>query len=103
MTLRALRAIADGTERNSLPQSAVLLRSPTASGPAIERPAMRPDAGFAAAVAWRSDRTRINGKLHRLAPRNSKSLLRLLREDAGLTGTKEGMRRRRVRRLHCLP
>jgi len=90
MTLRALRAIADGTERNSLPQSAVLLRSPTASGPAIERPAMRPDAASPRQSPGDPIVTRINGKLHRLAPRNSKSLLRLLREDAGLTGTKEG-------------
>ncbi len=83
-TARALRALAAGEERAGFPERPVMLwgreewhwRQPLAEtlvhhpGDPIE--------------------TVINGRSLTLQPAESKSLLRLLREEAGLTGTKEG-------------
>ncbi|MGH2621840.1 MAG: FAD binding domain-containing protein [Anaerolineales bacterium] len=83
-TLRALRSLSAGTERQGYPQRPVTLWGP-------------------AEWHWRSElseatvhtaQTPIEATVNRAPARfvtgQEKSLLRLLREDAGLTGTKEG-------------
>ncbi len=85
-TERALRALRAGTEREDWPAHPVMLwghtdgRFPTGPGPMMEH---RTD-GDEVIV------TRINGQLYTIRGANDKTLLRMLREDAGLTGTKEG-------------
>ena len=83
ITRRALRALAAGTEREGMPAEPVLLRgrNPFASP---YMPASSTHAGDAPIV------TRINGKTVSLPGGQHKTLLRLLREDAGLIGSKEG-------------
>ena len=82
ITARALRAIRDGTEAAGLPESPVLLRGSGIAGPAV------PVA--AAHEAGDPIEANINGRPYVLSPGHAKSLLRLLREDANLPGTKEG-------------
>ncbi len=82
ISARALRAIRDGAEAAGFPGSPVLLRGVSDQARVIP-PAAAHEAGSPI-------RTTINGKSYALAPAHAKSLLRLLREDAGLTGTKEG-------------
>jgi len=91
VTMRGLRAILGATERDGFPAAPVLLRGGAAKSPV-------------AASQWRASgplgttrhsigsriQTTINGRQYDLSPGDSKSLLRLLREDADLTGTKEG-------------
>lgn len=85
-TERALRALRDGAERADWPDRPVMLwgntegRFPAGHGPMT---AHRVD-GEEAIV------TRINGQTYAIRGANDKTLLRMLREDAGLTGTKEG-------------
>jgi len=87
LTLRGLRTIADGREQAGFPsepvllwgkQSSVVSRQPSVSG--------RQSAGS----SQQPIRTKINGKAYTFTSGQDKSLLRLLREEAGLTGTKEG-------------
>jgi carbon-monoxide dehydrogenase medium subunit len=82
-TARALRALSEGRERESMPENPVLLRtSPNGGQPA-----------FSAALHHDHDSpiiTRINGSEVTLTGGQHKSLLHLLREDAGQTGSKEG-------------
>lgn len=73
---RALRGIAAGTERASLPERPVLLAAATPSEPA---------SSSADVIV-----TTINGQRRTFANAQHKTLLRLLREDAELPGTKEG-------------
>lgn len=86
MTARALRALRDGAERADWPDRPVMLwghtegRFPTGPGPLT---AHRAD-GDEVIV------TRINGQTYTIRGANDKTLLRMLREDVGLTGTKEG-------------
>lgn len=80
---RALRSIRDGREREGFPEAPVKLWAKQAeSAPA-------PVGGV-----WNGDdqaiETTINGKPYSFKGCHSKSLLRMLREDAGLIGTKEG-------------
>ena len=76
----ALMQLANGTEREAWPGSPVLLDSPAGAPPA---PDAAPYRGEIAAT--------INGQWRVFAPgSDAKSLLNLLREDAGLTGAKEG-------------
>lgn len=75
---RALQAIAAGAERGALPERPVLLAGPSGARPA-------PSVDGADAIV-----TTINGRVHTVTGAGHKSLLRLLREDVGLTGTKEG-------------
>jgi carbon-monoxide dehydrogenase medium subunit len=92
LTRRALLALRDGTERRSFPANPVLLRGPIggtaksldslSQSSAVGRPTHH---GQTEPIE-----TVINGKPCRLSPGHAKSLLRLLREDAGLTGSKEG-------------
>jgi carbon-monoxide dehydrogenase medium subunit len=83
-TLRALRAIAGGQERGWMPEQPVLLWGER--GGRAAPPLLRAEAhGEADAIV-----TRVNGRALRLTGAADKTLLRMLREDAGLTGTKEG-------------
>ncbi len=83
-TLRALQALMRGEERKDFPSRPVLLwgRNPTGSPPAIS--ATGRYATPAPIV------TTINGRQYTFTSGHDKTLLRLIREEAGLTGTKEG-------------
>ena len=83
ITRRALTALATGQEKMEFPVKPVLLRGSsngkiTLSGPSVLH--TRQDAIV----------TTINGKSYRFENGQNKTLLRLLREDAQLIGTKEG-------------
>jgi carbon-monoxide dehydrogenase medium subunit len=94
MTLRALRQLCDGTERAGWPEQPVLLwgsgrhrrrqeETPPPGGltnARSHRPAPAPD----------EIHLILNGRPATLRGTRGKTLLRALREDAGLTGTKEG-------------
>ena len=82
--LRALRSLLEGIERENYPAHPVLLWGNRHPGqvPVLEK-----------ACEHGSDspiQTRINGRDYEIRGANHKTLLRLIREDAGLTGTKEG-------------
>lgn len=80
---RALSQIRDGTERVGMPDHPVMLWG-------------RSDGHFPSSDASSQFRdtdaieTTVNGKPYRVRGANDKTLLRLLREDIGLIGTKEG-------------
>ncbi|MBU2611724.1 MAG: FAD binding domain-containing protein [Chloroflexi bacterium] len=81
MTLRGLRASADGEKQTGFPSDPVLLWGKTAhaSTSNVERQ-----------TSGTAIQTKINGKEYTFTSGQDKTLLRLLREEAGLTGTKEG-------------
>lgn len=81
---RALRQIAQGIETQAVPADPVLLWGKDYQGQA---PLLS-----ASLEHQRQDEivTTVNGKEYRLRGASHKTLLRLLREDVGLTGTKEG-------------
>ncbi|HET7093312.1 MAG TPA: 2Fe-2S iron-sulfur cluster-binding protein, partial [Thermomicrobiales bacterium] len=72
-----LERIAAGRERDGFPDAPVLLETPTPT---------RADAPF----DGRTIETTINGQRRRLTESAGRTLLDALREEAGLTGTKEG-------------
>lgn len=80
---RGLNAIAQGRERANLPESPVLLWGQA-----------RPNNTTLQATYVHTDKTpiqtRINGREYTFTTGQHKTLLRLLREEAGLIGTKEG-------------
>ncbi len=85
-TIRALRMIRDGSERADWPVDPPMLWGTTRGSFA---------AGGVPSVTHLEDgeqsiETTINGKAYSVRGANDKTLLRMLREDAGLTGTKEG-------------
>ncbi len=85
LTARALRQLRDGTERVDWPERPVLLwgRGVRSQGSEVR--------GQAAVGGQRSAISlTLNGKPTTLPNARGKTLLRALREDAGLTGTKEG-------------
>ncbi len=82
LVAEALRRLAAGTERAGWPANPVLLETPDAS-PAAVRPSTAQTYTYAAMVA-----ATVNGVPRDLSA--GKTLLDALREDAGLTGTKEG-------------
>jgi carbon-monoxide dehydrogenase medium subunit len=82
-TARALQAIADGTERAGFPESPVTLWG------GVEPPLPR-QAQAAVHRAGHPIETILNGKRKSFETGQDKTLLRLLREEAGLIGTKEG-------------
>jgi len=87
LTLRGLRAIADGQEQAGFPSEPVLLWGKQSS--AVSRQSSV--SGWQSAGSSQQPiRTTINGKAYTFTSGHNKSLLRLLREEAGLTGTKEG-------------
>jgi len=81
LTARALRQLRDGTERADWPEQPVLLQG---SGAANQR-AGGWGLGAEAGISFT-----LNGKPITLPSAGGKTLLRAIREDAGLTGTKEG-------------
>ncbi len=83
LVMRALRSLLAGQERDLVPETPVLLwgkrvadnqKETIATSPSIDSPI----------------RTKINDRMYTFTTGREKSLLRLLREEAGLTGTKEG-------------
>jgi carbon-monoxide dehydrogenase medium subunit len=82
---RALQAILEGNERGWLPKDPVMLWGDNRGAPAAPWPRQMDHAEDGQAIV-----TRVNGKTYHLGGANDKTLLRLLREDAGLIGTKEG-------------
>ena len=84
--LRALRALAAGDERQGYPDRPVTLR--TRAYGTYTRP-VEP-VTHARSQAEPAIVTQINGKEYSFRDASHKTLLRLLREDAGLIGTKEG-------------
>jgi carbon-monoxide dehydrogenase medium subunit len=85
-TIRALRMIRDGTERADWPVEPVMLWGGTNGH--------FPSGGV---TSWmhvedgeQAIETTINGRPYTIRGANDKTLLRMLREDAGLIGTKEG-------------
>ncbi|HEY9088568.1 MAG TPA: FAD binding domain-containing protein [Anaerolineaceae bacterium] len=80
---RALAALADGTECAGYPTEPVLLW-----GDDYNEPSYLP--GMLRHTAADPIVTRINGKEYVFTTGQNKTLLRLLREEAGLVGTKEG-------------
>lgn len=83
-TVRALRALAQGTEREGFPADPVLLWGEAYTGEAPNLEARLEHTGDAPI------QTRINGVDFTFTTGQDKSLLRLLREEAGLVGSKEG-------------
>lgn len=81
MTRRGLKLIRDKRERDGFPDKPVLLWGKTNGASAVQRS----DHGPGSAI-----RTRINGKEYTFTSGHDKTLLRLLREEGALTGTKEG-------------
>lgn len=82
--LRSLRAISVGEEGFNLPERPVLLWGADYNGEAFHLTESYSHKGSSLIV------TRINGNEYKLEDGMNKTLLRLLREDVGLTGTKEG-------------
>jgi carbon-monoxide dehydrogenase medium subunit len=82
--IRALRAMQAGHERGSLPDHPVMLWGQGAGRAASD--SLHPTLHAAEEPIV----TTINGRVHTLHGANDKSLLRMLREDAQLVGTKEG-------------
>ncbi|WP_299028854.1 FAD binding domain-containing protein [uncultured Thermanaerothrix sp.] len=80
---RGLAAIAQGREHGNLPASPVLLwGSAVPNSRTLQETVVHaPDSPI---------RTTINGKVYEFTTGQNKTLLRLLREEAGLIGTKEG-------------
>jgi xanthine dehydrogenase iron-sulfur cluster and FAD-binding subunit A len=81
-TLRALRSLASGREGEELPRRLVLLET-------NHRGETIPAEGMVHAAGTPIETT-INGKHYSIRGGQDKTLLRMLREDVGLTGTKEG-------------
>ncbi len=83
ITRRALRALAAGTEREGMPEDPVLLRG--------RNPFATPHMDASQTHSEGTPIvTRINGQTVTLSGGQEKSLLHLLRDDAGLVGSKEG-------------
>jgi carbon-monoxide dehydrogenase medium subunit len=80
-TLRGLRSIRDGEEQAGMPSEAVLLWGNTTVGNRQLTMHESPSNPI---------ETTINGKKYSLKSGHEKTLLRFLREDVGLTGSKEG-------------
>lgn len=82
LVMRGLRSLRAGQEKADVPENPVLLWGKQAVHGASSR-VNNPLPG-------EPIRTKINGKAYTFTTGHEKSLLRLLREEAGLTGTKEG-------------
>ena len=80
-TLRGLRSLRDGQEQAGMPEEAVLLWGKDAAQSKIQKPHESP--------AYPIETT-INGRKYTFTTGHEKTLLRLLREEGGLIGTKEG-------------
>jgi carbon-monoxide dehydrogenase medium subunit len=80
-TLRGLRAVRAGQERVGMPVEPILLWGEQDGESGIQRAHRSPSAAI---------ETTINGKKYTFKSGHDKTLLRLLREEANLIGTKEG-------------
>jgi xanthine dehydrogenase iron-sulfur cluster and FAD-binding subunit A len=78
---RGLTALRDGTEQKGMPKKPVLLVSQQTADRGPQTISRFPESPI---------ETTINGKKYSFASGHSKTLLRLLREEGTLTGTKEG-------------
>ena len=81
---RSLHALANSEERAGFPEQPVLLWGEKRNGGSEKLP--EPEIHIQGSPIV----TRINGKTYTFTTGQNKTLLRLLREEAGLTGTKEG-------------
>ena len=79
---RALRSVASGSEREGIPEHPVLLRDAENEAHVLEHSIRHGER--------EPIETRINGLPRRFDHGQNKTLLRVLREEGGLTGTKEG-------------
>ena len=79
---RALRQLRDGTEREDFPANPVMLWGKTDGKFKISNDKLQ--------ITDDVIETTVNGKRYEMRDANDKTLLRLLREDIGLNGTKEG-------------
>jgi len=84
-TMRALKQLREGTQRQDYPDRPVMLESNV----------KRQKSDFEATLIHEEEGpqpivTTVNGKRYEVYGANDKTLLRMLREDMGLTGTKEG-------------
>ena len=83
ITQRGLRSILHGSEREGFPEHPVLLRGkPGQPFPTVGETVVHNEGT--------PIETTINGVKHTFTTGQNKTLLRLLREEAGMTGTKEG-------------
>jgi carbon-monoxide dehydrogenase medium subunit len=82
LVLRALRALAGNEQANDWPQSPAMLWGAAPTLPELEQPVTHEDG--------QPIETIINGQPMKFTTGQDKSLLHLLREEAGLPGTKEG-------------
>lgn len=86
LAARALRALRDGTERDGWPDDPAMLWGPGEGHVHETLPAMvRHEADAADTIV-----TTVNGQIYSRTGSIDKTLLRFLREDLGLPGTKEG-------------
>ncbi len=84
VTRRCLGMISRGAEQSAFPPDPILLWGERRNKlPALEQSVQHPGPGIPIV-------TKINEKIYSFASGHDKTLLRLLREEAGLTGTKEG-------------
>ncbi len=86
LTARALRALRDGTERADWPHDPAMLWGSVTP----PEPSRLPSAVHHEDDASDTIVTTVNGKSYTLTGAANKTLLRFLREDLGLMGTKEG-------------
>lgn len=84
---RALHALADGEERDGFPKNPVLLMAPETAGetPILDKATLHQTSASETPIV-----SRINGQEFSFTAGQDKTLLHLLREEAGLIGTKEG-------------
>lgn len=80
-TLRGLRSIRDGREQAGMPEDAVLLWGKQTGNGKLPEGQHFPESPI---------QTTVNGKKYSFASGHDKTLLRLLREEGNLIGTKEG-------------
>jgi xanthine dehydrogenase iron-sulfur cluster and FAD-binding subunit A len=96
-TLRALAQLREGTERASYPDKPIMLQSPRFASnlPQLHRTQVQVSPNSNMALVHEEEGgqpivTTVNGQPHQVYGANDKTLLRMLREDVGQTGTKEG-------------
>lgn len=85
-TMRALTQLRDGDERAAYPQHPVML----APAPRLQSTHREAQTLVHEEEGEQPIVTTVNGKRYEVRGANDKTLLRMLREDIGLTGTKEG-------------
>ena len=83
LVMRALRTLRDRQERSQVPEAPVLLWGRVSNHPRVSSNGHYPSSN-------KPIHTKINGREYTFTTGHQKSLLRLLREEAGLTGSKEG-------------